>query len=77
MGDERERNDRGRFEPEKTDREVLEAVRKHQPAGTAEVAEELDIERQSADYRLRKLENQNQVESKKIGRTLAWSVDEE
>lgn len=76
MGDERERNERGRFEPEKTDREVLEAVRKHQPAGTAEVAEELSIERQSADYRLRKLEKQAKVRSKKIGRTLAWFVEE-
>lgn len=77
MGDERERDDGGRFEPEHTDREVLEAVRKHEPAGTSEVATELGIERQSADYRLRKLEEAGKVSNKKIGRTLAWSVDRE
>lgn len=75
MTEDRKRNNRGRFEPKKTDKEVIEAVRKHQPAGTAEVAKELNIERQSADYRLRKLEKQGRVNSKKIGRSLAWSVE--
>jgi predicted ArsR family transcriptional regulator len=74
MSEDRERNDRGRFESEHTDEEVIAAVKKHEPAGTSEVAEVLGIARQSADYRLRQLEERGMVSSKKIGRTLAWSV---
>ena len=74
MSDERDRNDRGRFEPEHSDEEGIEAVQKLQPAGTREVADELGIARQSADYRLRQLEAAGRVSSKKIGRTLAWSI---
>ena len=74
MSEDRERNDRGRFEPEHTDEAVLEAVRKHEPAGTREIASELEIARQSADYRLRKLLDEGQVSKQKIGNSLAWSV---
>lgn len=59
-----------------SDEEVLEAVRTHEPAGTREVAENLGIARQSADYRLRNLEEEGRVKSKKIGRELVWmSID--
>lgn len=75
MADERDRNERGQFEPEHSDEEVIAEVRKHQPAGTGEIAKELNIARQSADYRLKRLENEGKVKSKKIGGTLAWSVE--
>lgn len=55
-----------------SEREYLDAVRELQPAGTAEVAEHVGVERQSADYRLRKLETDGRVRSKKIGNSLAW-----
>lgn len=76
MGDDRERDEGGRFEPDHTDEEVLEAVRKHTPAGTQEVADELGIARQSADYRLRQLLADGDVSKKKVGNSLVWSVDE-
>jgi len=69
------RDDSGRFAAEHTVEEVLEAVQKHEPAGTSEVAEELGVERPSADYRLRRLEDEDRVTSKKIGNSLAWSLD--
>jgi len=74
---ESERDERGRFSAKHTDDEVLAAVRKHEPAGTSEVAEELGIKRPSADYRLRQLEEEEKVESKKIGNSLAWSLKAE
>lgn len=73
MGD-RERNDHGRYNPKHSDEEILEAVEKHEPAGTQEVADEIGIARQSADYRLRQLEESGKVSKKKIGRSLAWST---
>lgn len=77
MEEDRERNEGGRFEPEHTNEEVLEAVRKHEPAGTKEVADELDIARQSADYRLRRLLDEGRVSKKKVGNSLVWSVEED
>lgn len=76
MSEDRERNEGGRFEPDHTDEEVLEAVRNHEPAGTQEVANELGIARQSADYRLRRLLDEGRVLKKKVGNSLVWSVDE-
>lgn len=57
-----------------SDEEYVNAVSKHEPAGTKEVADTVGVARQSADYRLRQLEDEGRVESKKIGNSLAWSV---
>ena len=76
MDEDRERNEGGRFEPEYTDEVVLDAVRKHEPAGTKEVADELGIARQSADYRLRRLLDEGRVSKKKVGNSLVWSAEE-
>lgn len=76
MGEDRERNEGGRFEPEYTDEEVLEAVRTHEPAGTKEVADELGVARQSADYRLRSLLDEGRISKKKVGNSLVWSVEQ-
>lgn len=69
-----ERTDGGRFRPEHGDREYLQAVSEHEPAGTAEVADALGVTRQNADRRLRSLEDDGQLTSKKIGTTLVWSL---
>lgn len=60
-----------------TDSEYIDAVEKHQPAGTSEVAEEVGVARQSADYRLRRLRDAGKVTSKMIGGSLAWTVVDE
>lgn len=66
------RNEGGRFTPEHTDEEILAAVRAHEPAATSEVAEELGVSRQGADYRLRQLHDEGRVSNKKIGASLVW-----
>ncbi|MFC6836980.1 helix-turn-helix domain-containing protein [Halomarina ordinaria] len=73
---ETERDERGRFAARHADKDVLAAVREHEPAGTQEVADVLGIERQSADYRLRRLQDAGAVASKKIGGSLAWRIAE-
>ena len=73
MGD-RDRNEGGEFEPEHTDQDILRVVEENEPAGTQEVADQLGIARQSADYRLRKLHGEGRVNKKKIGNSLAWSL---
>jgi len=74
MGGDRERNEGGQFEPEYTDEEVVEAVAENEPAGTTEVADELGIARQSADYRLRRLLDEERVSKKKVGNSLVCSA---
>jgi predicted transcriptional regulator len=75
MGGDRERNEGGQFEPEYTDKEVMEVVAENEPAGTTEVADELGIVRQSADYRLHRLLDGERISKKKVGNSLVWSVD--
>ena len=72
---ERDRDNSGRFKPQVSDAEILEAVREHEPAGTSEVGEAVGVARQNADYRLRRLEEEGKVRGKKVGRSLVWTVD--
>jgi hypothetical protein len=69
-----ERTDGGRFRPEHDDREYVRAVAEHDPAGTTEVAETVGVTRQNADQRLRGLEDDGRLTSKKVGNTLVWSL---
>lgn len=54
------------------DEAFLDAITELEPAGTQEVADAIGVERQSADYRLRRLRDEGKVRSKKIGGTLVW-----
>jgi DNA-binding Lrp family transcriptional regulator len=72
-----ERDSHGRYTPDHADADVLAAVREHAPAATSEVANELGIARQSADYRLRRLADAGRVNRKKIAATLVWTPAEE
>lgn len=72
MGEDRYRNEEGRFKAQISDMEILEIVQHLEPAGTQEVADHLEISRQGADYRLRQLRNQGVLSSKKVGGTMVW-----
>lgn len=71
---ERDRDSSGRFKPEVSEKDLLNSVREHQPAGTSEVGDAVGLARQNAHYRLRRLEEQGEVESKKVGRSLVWML---
>lgn len=62
------------MEDRHSDEEYLDAVREQEPAATSEIAEVVGVARQSADYRLRKLEDERKVTSKTIGNSLSWSL---
>lgn len=55
----------------------VDAVRDHEPAATAEIAEAVGIARQSAGYRLKQLEEQGRVASKKVGPARVWMIEME
>ena len=56
-----------------TDGVVLAMYRTYGPAvGTSEIAEQLGVSRQAVDNRLREMETNGLVLSRKIGRSRAW-----
>jgi len=59
------------------DEVYIDAVRENEPAATSEVAQEVGVARQSADYRLRRLEEKGKTTSKMIGGSLAWMVPDD
>ncbi len=65
---ENDRDNRGHFQTEHSDREYLAAVANREPAGTSEIAEEVGVTRQNADQRLRRLEDQGKLVARKSGR---------
>lgn len=52
--------------------EVNQAVYRLCPAGTQEVAELIGVSQKVADRRLRRLEEQDTIWSKKVGPTMVW-----
>jgi predicted transcriptional regulator len=75
-GEIHEREKTGEISQKYADDEYLNAVRENEPAGTSEVAEAVGVERQSADYRLRKLKNEGHVKNKMVGNSLVWMVEQ-
>lgn len=71
---ERDRDSSGRFKPEASEKDILEAVRENEPAETGEVGDAVGLARQNADYRLRRLEDGGTVRSMKVGRSLVWML---
>lgn len=59
-----------------SEEEYIVAVRANEPASTSEVAEAVGVSRQGADWRLRKIEENGDVHSKKIGASLVWFTSE-
>lgn len=76
MGYNRDRDDQGQFQSEVSDEEIIAAVKQNEPAGTQEVADEVGIARQSADYRLRHLQEEGHISVNKVGGSLIWSVND-
>lgn len=58
-----------------SDEDVLDAVKKLEPGGTKDIADELGLTRQGAEYRLKKLRKEGLVTSKDIGNSLGWMLN--
>jgi predicted transcriptional regulator len=72
-----ERDNTGRFAAKYDEQDILAAVRANDPAATAEVADAVGFARQNADYRLRRLEEEGKVRSKKVGASLVWMLTDD
>ncbi|WP_092694156.1 FaeA/PapI family transcriptional regulator [Halorientalis regularis] len=68
--------DSGTFRQEYTDEDFLDAVEKHSPASTSEVADEVGCTRRNADMRLKKLADDGKVKRKKIAASQVWTLVE-
>lgn len=58
------------------DEDFLNAVRKYNPASTSEVADEVGCTRRNADFRLKKLADEERVKRKKIAASQIWVLSE-
>ncbi len=72
-----ERDDKGRFTKKVTDKEIIQAVKKHQPAGTTDIAKEVGIKQPNAYKRLKQLEKENKVKGEMVAKTLVWTIKNE
>ena len=62
----------GKLTEQYSDEDFLEAVAELEPASTREIAEAVGCSRRNADIRLRKLEEANEIQKKKVGNSLTW-----
>jgi GTP-sensing pleiotropic transcriptional regulator CodY len=67
----------GKYTTRYQDSEFIHAIKKLDGlGGTSEIADTVGCTRRTAYTRLQKLENENQVTSRKIGNSLVWSVSD-
>lgn len=71
----KERSNTGEWTSSVSDSDVLEAIEKHEPAATSEVADEIGMTRQGAGNRLKKLLDNKLVNRKMIGSSAVWYQD--
>jgi DNA-binding Lrp family transcriptional regulator len=73
MPNDRERDDQGRWTPETSAEEVLDAMEPLEPYGTSEIEDRLGLPHSTAHYRLNKLAEEGLVRKKKLNeRTVVW-----
>jgi hypothetical protein len=72
--DNRDRDERGQFPEQYTDQQFLTAVTGLDQPTTQDVADSVGCSRQLAHLRLRQLEDDNEVASRKIGNANVWTL---
>lgn len=73
MGEDRDRDDQGRYTEEVTLEDALALFTDAEPRTTKEVAEELDIVRRTAYNKLQELHEQGELKKKDVGaRGVVW-----
>jgi len=64
----------GKFTEEYPEEDFIEALRELESTGTTDIAESVGCDRRTAYLKLNTLEEENKVESKKIGNALLWEL---
>lgn len=67
-------SDSGKFTETYSDDEILAFLREEGPTGTADVADRFDYEQPSAYRRLRRLQEDGEIQSQKVGNAMLWEV---
>lgn len=76
MGD-RDRDERsGKFTEEYPPQEFLEALTDLGPSGTTDISDYIGCNRRTAYLKLKSLEEDGEVRSRKVGNSLLWELDE-
>lgn len=73
----KERDESGKFIEVVSDGDIVDYLQNTGGASTSEVADEFDYERPTAYRRLSSLEEEEQVQSFKIGNSLLWKAKDE
>ncbi len=67
----------GKYTTTYADSEFIEAIQQLEGmAGTSEIAEEIGCTQRTAYTRLKSLEDQDRIKSRKVGSSLLWSLSE-
>jgi hypothetical protein len=72
---EQDRRENGDFDEVYKDKDFVEAVRKHEPANTPEVKEEVGCTHNQANTRLKKLKDAGEIQGKKL-KSWTWWIEE-
>ncbi|MFA9518467.1 helix-turn-helix domain-containing protein [Halopenitus sp. H-Gu1] len=76
MGDRDRDEESGKFTEEYPPQEFLEALAELGPSGTTDISEYVDCDRRTAYLKLKSLEEEGEVRSKKVGNSLLWELKE-
>ncbi|RLM62347.1 helix-turn-helix domain-containing protein [Halorubrum sp. Atlit-26R] len=74
MGDRKRDENSGRFSEEYPREDFLRVLEEHGAAGTTDVAEHVGCDRRTAYLKLQSLEEEGDVESRKVGNALLWEL---
>jgi predicted transcriptional regulator len=75
--DDRDRDEgSGKFTEEYSPQEFLEALAELGPSGTTDISDYVGCDRRTAYLKLKSLEEENEVKSKKVGNSLLWEPDD-
>jgi predicted ArsR family transcriptional regulator len=76
--EDRARNDDGTYKPTTKDRKILDVMEPDEPMGTGEIAEQLEMPRRTATYRLDKLADTEHIAKRKLNQTTAvWVLQQD
>ena len=76
MGD-RDRDEKsGKFTEEYPRQDFLEALAELGPSGTTDISDYVGCDRRTAYLKLKSIEDDGQIRSKKVGNSLLWELDE-
>ncbi|NHN58535.1 MULTISPECIES: transcriptional regulator [Halorussus] len=76
MGD-RDRDEKsGKFTEEYPHQDFLEALAELGPSGTTDISDYVGCDRRTAYLKLKSIEEDGEIRSKKVGNSLLWELDE-